>query len=212
VVRNFTCSAWSTSWRTLILLDELELIARLGRGQRAAAYACLGRLLRADMDLPHTHVVGMLASNFSVDVLQQRRDTTGAVPWLQERGRAREAQDAAAGMAALQNAALLPSLDSRGWLEIAAGILRAHQQAYRWSADGVRLPDGRALDAPGLWDLVARYRPDGDVRVRTRVRLAIQLLDFLMQYGHAPSLAIDPLAEARYEEEPAAGAAAVEDA
>jgi hypothetical protein len=176
----------------VILIDEAELIGRLGIGGRAASYAQLGRLLGATGELNRTFTVVGVASTFLAEVLSGRRDREQAPQWLRDRGRLEEAKLAEFALERLADAELLRSLNRTQLQQAIEIILAAHQEAYRWSAD---------IAGERLLKLVEDATPGEDVKLRTRIRAAIQILDMLFQYGRVPQLVLQRLVEEDYREQ-----------
>lgn len=163
----------------VILFDEAELIGRLGRGGRAKAYANIGRLATDGMGCAHLVAVFAVASNFYDSVLERRHDAGSAAGWLQARGDTEGAEFCQLGIAAVQEAMLLEPLTAANWVRVMQSLLDAHETAYGWSA---------GLTASGFWQEVQRLSPETDTKVRTRLRVAIQWLDLVHQYGRAPQV------------------------
>jgi hypothetical protein len=171
----------------VLLLDEVELVGRLGRGARARAYANMGRMAANGLGCAHLGTVFAVASNFYDSVLAKRRDESEAPAWLEARGDAEGAECCRAGIAALQDAILLEPLALEGWQQVMQVLLDAHEAAYGWNS---------GLTARDLWQEVQRLTPEADTKVRTRLRIAIQWLDLFMQHGRAPQVR---LPSGRYE-------------
>ncbi|MBE3584406.1 MAG: DUF2791 family P-loop domain-containing protein [Limnochordaceae bacterium] len=201
LVSRMIRSAGYQGW--VILLDEVELIGRLGRGSRAASYAMLAWLLGEAASAPGagpgagaltaTYTVGVVASNFFSEVLDGRGDAEQASAWLQDRQRPVEAELAEKAIARLLAAEALPSLTRSQLLKVMDQILAAHEGAYNWQA---------GVTPEELLQRVLETAPEEDVKLRTRIRTAIQWLDLKMQYGAAPRLAVHDLTEEPYDEEP----------
>ncbi len=169
-------TAGYTGW--VVLFDEAELIGRLGRGGRARSYANIGRLATEGMGCAHLAAVFAVASNFYDTVLARRHDATASAAWLETRD-PEGAEFCRLGIAALQEAMLLEPLTSGNWLQMMQALLDAHETAYHWSS---------GLTAPAFWQEVQKLSPETDTKLRTRLRVAIQWLDLLMQHGHAPQV------------------------
>ena len=161
----------------VILLDEAELVGRLGRGARARSYANIGRLGGDGMGTRHLLTVLAVASNFYTDVLQRRRDEELAPEWLASRGDPEGAEACRRGIAILQEAEVLHPLQSANWLQLLQQLLDAHETAYGWSS---------GLSPEAFWDAVRQITTETDTKVRVRLRLAVQYLDLMYQWGHAP--------------------------
>ncbi len=187
----------------VLMFDEAELVGRLGRGGRAKAYANIGRLAADGMGCAHVLTVFAVASNFYTDVLLARHDDVAGPEWLASRGDAEGAEACRRGIALLQEAQLLEPLGAANWEQLLQQLLDAHEAAYGWSS---------GLTAQAFWQQVRQLTTEADTKVRVRLRLAVQWLDLLYQYGHAPHVqAIHRLAEVDLAEEPQGEAAAGED-
>ncbi|MCL4686404.1 DUF2791 family P-loop domain-containing protein [Myxococcota bacterium] len=95
----------------IVLLDEIELIARYSLLQRARSYAALARWLGAvpGQGVRGTAFVGAITDDFALDVLEQRRDREKIQTRLAERGDSKTfaiATLAAAGMDQIQKKAI----------------------------------------------------------------------------------------------------------
>jgi hypothetical protein len=157
----------------LILMDEVELIGKFGRGGRARSYANMGRLMQGVGE--RTVSVWAVAGNFQHDVITVRQDSERAPDWLLSRPK--EAQDADLARLALDELSAARPLSrptSVQVREVVERIYDLHQEAYHWSAP-VR-PDR-------FYEVVQGHIGTMDARLRTWVRLAIALLDLWLQYG-----------------------------
>lgn len=169
----------------VLLIDELELIGKVGLGARAHAYANLIALTPGGGGPERTLVVGALASNYYTDVIEEKQDTFRIIEWLTKRGRTEEAQSARAGLALLEAAEALPPLSSREMRVLFESIREAHGVAYQWAP-----PDLDRLEA-----YVRTHVPGNDSKVRTCVRTAVQWLDLWFQYGRDPEVVVWQIGE-----------------
>ena len=185
----------------VILFDEAELIGRLGRGARAKAYANIGRLAADGLGCRRLLGVFAVASNFYDSVLERKHDAAQAAEWLQARGDADGAERCRDGLAALHEAVLLEPLSAANWGQMVQQLLDAHEAAYGWSA---------GLSAEAFWRQVEALAPETDTRVRTRLRVAIQWLDLVMQHGHPPAVRVSGPSEPALEWEADDGGSAAE--
>jgi hypothetical protein len=174
----------------VILLDELELLAYFGPGTRALSCAFLPRIFGLTGQLGRTYALGVVASSFLSEAFAARDDATLLPAWLRQRGRSDEAELAERGIALLRAAEVLPALGPDQLLAVFRQILQAHQAAYRWTS---------GLDAERLARVVEDTLAGKDPKLRTKIRCAIQILDFEMQYGVLP----DRMAVGTLEEMPA---------
>ena len=187
----------------VILFDEVELVGRLGRVGRAKSYANIGRLAIDGLGTGHVLPVFAVASNFYTDVLLRRNDQQLAPDWLAVRGDAEAVEACRRGIALLQEAHLLQPLSPANWQQFLQNLIDAHESAYDWSS---------GLTGQSLWELVRAITTETDTKVRVRLRLAIQWLDLLHQYGRPPTIrTVHGIGEVDVSEEPEAAAAAEDD-
>lgn len=179
----------------LILMDEVELIGKLGRGARSRAYASMGRMLSGS--LPHTLSVWALASHYHGDVLIGRHDRQDCPAWLAARPKeAFQVVWAETALEALTESKLLEPLSVEDIQSLLRQILELHQAAYQWQAP---------FQADELYAQVRQFAPTQDTRLRTIVRLSLTILDIWNQYHEAPVIEyLNPLQEQSLEEEPEA--------
>ncbi|MDA8333906.1 MAG: DUF2791 family P-loop domain-containing protein [Peptococcaceae bacterium] len=179
----------------LILLDEVELIGKLGRGGRSRAYAGMGWFMTGV--LPRTVTVWAVASNFESDVLVPRNDREECPAWLA--GRPREEAGAAGCEAAIDSlleAVLLDPLPQQKMQALIGQIAELHQQAYDWQC-----PFG-ATDLYERVTVLIRTWLTRDAPLRTWVRVTITVLDIWFQYGEDPAVSrLEDLVDATLDEE-----------
>ncbi len=176
----------------LILIDEVELVGKLGKGARSQAYANMGRLIEGK--LPHTLCVWALAANFFSDVLIRRNDREECPRWLSARQKEERAPWSEAALDALLEAKLLDPLTVTQIKALVQQIHELHQEAYAWSAP---------FDGEDLYEQVRRFAPTQDTRLRTYVRLSLAILDVWYQHGEPPVIEyLDPLQDAALDEQP----------
>lgn len=169
----------------VLLVDELEMIARYTKRQRTDAYRFIDTLIKPGM-LPHTYTLFALASSFQGDLLE-RQDEINALPaWLVSRGQDDVAEIIRPIIKALAHTPSLPPLSDDDLAQAFNEIIKSHFEAYRWQAP---------LSAMELLGQVRKYLPERDSKIRQLVRAAIQILDHLHLYGEAPSLSLNPLTE-----------------
>lgn len=181
----------------LVLVDEVELIGKLGRGGRSRAYANMGWFLSGV--LPRTVTVWAMASNFESDVLVPRNDREECPAWLA--GRPKEQAGAVwceTAIANLLEAVLLDPLSPQKMQTLIGEIAQLHQKAYDWQC-----PFG-AMDLYERVTSLIRTWLTRDAPLRTWVRLTITVLDIWFQYGEDPAVSqMEDLVDATLEEEEA---------
>ena len=166
----------------VILLDEAELIGQLGKKARLNAYANMSKLL----NLGSLGIYSLFAftASFTVDVIEYKHERENLEALQLPKAEHDEIEDiiemisSAPELATVSDAELLPVL---------AQIRAYHGQAYGWQ------PHVEA-------DLLLK---SSDVRkpLRTRIRVAVEILDQLFQYGRIGNISICELMEIGYEEE-----------
>jgi hypothetical protein len=179
----------------LILLDEMELVAKLGSKARARAYANLMRL-RAGA-LPHTYVICAIADNYYNEVLV--RESERLPNWLRERNEADLAEASVQALQAISADPLrLEPLSAADLQAVMRHLVVHHAQAYGWSPP---------MDGEAMLERVRAIIPRRDAPLRTLLRTAIYWLDITWQYGREPTLQVgrpeeEGLAEAAAADEP----------
>ena len=176
----------------LILVDEVELVGKSGKGARSQAYANMGRLIEGK--LPHALSVWALAANFFSDVLIRRNDREECPRWLAARPKEVErAPWSEAALDALLESKLLDPLTLTQIKALVQQIHGLHQEAYAWSAP---------FDGEDLYEQVRRFAPTQDTRLRTYVRLSLAILDVWYQHEEPPVIEyLDPLQDAALDEQ-----------
>jgi len=179
IVRGLEIPGW------LVLFDEVEMIAGLGRAARARSYALVDRFASRDL-VPSTFSVWMVSSNFRPRVMDDLRDPDVLPGWLAARGQEALARQIVRPLESLVAARALPPLSDEDVRAIFDTIIDLHARALAW-----RPP----LDGA---DLLARIRvqlPERDVKVRQLVRAAVQYLDLTRQHGVEPRLRLRAVVE-----------------
>jgi len=164
----------------LILFDEVELIGKFGRGGRARAYVNIGHFLEGVGD--HILSVWAVAGNFQTDVILPRKDHEGIGHWLETRPKEQAGVPLAqSALDELSSARPLDPLTTDQIREMIEHILILHQNAYDWDA---------GLDGPAFYQLVRAQMDALDVRLRTWIRMAVNLLDMRLQYKDQVSVQV----------------------
>lgn len=184
----------------VLLLDEVEMLGRLGRLGRARSYAFLQTLSDPKI-FAHTYPVLAVASSFQTDLEERLGEREKLPAWLESHGRA-ELCDAVAGIVPkLQDAPPLPRLREEDLVEVFEGIASAHAAAFSWQPP---------LDGRGLLKAVRVPLRERDLKVRQLVRAAVHHLDLYRVYGEEPTLQVQAALEAAAsydEEDPESGPA-----
>lgn len=170
----------------VILLDEVELLSKLGIGSRAQAYVNLAALLGLNGDLrplSGVYFVLALASPFVEEALLSggRHDLARVPEWLADprRSRAGDVSAATAAMQAIaeQSIPLAPMTEQN--IDTMLKRLEAfHGSAYGW--DDTLNATAVEINALAL----------GSNPIRTTIRAALEYLDLLYQYGEPPDIEV----------------------
>ena len=184
----------------VILIDEAELLSKLGIGARAQAYLNLGILLGLD---PHRKIEGAytvlaMASPFIDEALtgeapwSRKHDLLEVPEWFQDprRNRASDGKLASQVMRMLvEDSIPLDELTEEDTRSILRQLTEFYCLGYGW--------DG-SLDAAFVMERTIG-RP-----IRTTIRAAVEYLDLTYTYGKAPTdIKIEELYTGSYEEDTA---------
>lgn len=168
----------------VILVDEAELMGRLGKKARIKAYQNMYPFLHGDPMLANTFTLFALSSSYAEDVIDGKHEFDNLEESMADN------QDKARYVlnAMLKAPELLPLSEE----EIRQTLLRVqefHAQAYDWD------PQVSAET------LLQASLAGGGYLLRTKIRAAIEFLDQLFQYGEACGTRIDSLGSETFEEE-----------
>ncbi|GAB4210306.1 MAG: hypothetical protein OHK0012_00230 [Synechococcales cyanobacterium] len=181
-LRAAGCSGW------VILIDELELIGRLGPAGRLKAYRHLQWLLNWNQTMPFPiYVVGVMATGLQ-DIWRgsTRAPHKGDQQAMPELARIKLGEEDGAAMQRFFQRALqtqfnpvLPPLSTAAVVALLTEIQALHALAYGWQPDPQR----------GLEGLVSQM---GDQPLRTYIRAVLEVLDleFIYRDGevHLPQI------------------------
>lgn len=170
----------------VILMDEMELLSRLGIGSRAQAYINLAALQgfnKAHPPLSGVYLVLALASPFVGEVLQTggRNDLAKVPGWLSDprRNRADEVPLARAAMESIVNDSIpLEPLTAENIQAILEHLEEYHNLAYDWNGK----MDKEFVTAKAL--------AQSSNPTRTTIRAALEYLDLFYQYGEPPDIRV----------------------
>lgn len=155
----------------VLLLDEVELMLRYSKLQRAKSYAQIARLagIAKDYKMSGFLPVYAVTDDFWATAEGEKRDSELA-EWLRERGTPGDvelARDAEAGMKILKRAKLLRAARREEFAELKERVRKLHSLAFRWEAPSIG--NGEALSSRSIrehikswitrWDLLLLY-PD----------------------------------------------------
>lgn len=169
----------------VILMDEAELVSKLGLGSRVQAYINLAALLGlgAQTSLAATYVVLALAAPFTAEVLTAagHNDLATVPAWLQDprRSRVDEAPRAIAAMQSIvEDSTPLEPLTEDNIHTVLARLEEYHNLAYNW--------DGR-MDREFVRTKTLAQPSNS---TRTTIRAGLEYLDLLYQYHKPPEIEV----------------------
>jgi len=179
----------------LILLDELELVGKLGSKARARAYANLLTFNRGA--LRHTYVVCALADIYYGQVIAAREEAGRLPQWLEDRGENDLATATRDAVHLLESDAVrLEPLSEEHVVGILRQVLADHALGYGWDP---------GMDGMGLYRRVKSVVTNVDAKIRTLIRAAVWWLDIRFQYGQDPTLKYHDLSDTDLSEAPTEG-------
>ena len=170
----------------VILLDEAELIGRMGKKTRMKSYLRIQDFLKPDPRLENTVTLLAFSESYQADVIEKRKEFQGVKDVLgegTEEGRAAEAV-----LNAFLTAPELAPLSREEVLQVLRDIEQFHALAYDWQPN---VPE----------EEIYRATEKGGYLLRTKLRGAIELLDQLYQYGEVGGIRIGKLDSESLEEE-----------
>ena len=168
----------------VILVDEAELMGRLGKKARLKAYQNTGRFLQGEERLTNIFTLIALSSSYVEDVIDGKHEFENVEQNMPE--------NQALVRDVLNAMIKAPELVPLTREEIMQTLLRVqefHGQAYDWTPD---------ISAETLLETALA---GGGYLLRTKIRAAIEFLDQLYQYGEAGHTRIDELGRETFEEE-----------
>ena len=168
----------------IILVDEAELMGRLGKKARLKAYQNIGSFLGGEECLTNIFTLIALSSSYVEDVIDGKHEFENVEQNLAgNQGQVRDVLNAM-----IKAPELVPLTED----EILQTLLRVqefHGQAYDWTPN---------ISAKTLLETALA---GGGYLLRTKIRAAIEFLDQLYQYGEAGHTRIDELGRETFEEE-----------
>ena len=167
----------------VILIDETELMGRLGKKARLNAYRNMARFLMPDQCPEMTFSLFALSASYVEDVIEGKHEYENLEEVYPE-----EQEPARSVLDMLIRAPQLLPLTKEEINEVLCKIQEFHGRAYGWTPN-------LAADS-----LVASTEAGGYL-LRTKIRAAIEFLDQLYQYGKAGNTTINELGEETFEED-----------
>ncbi len=164
----------------VILFDESELIGRLGKKARLGAYANLETFMAGE--IPATMSIFAFNTSFLEDIDAKKEvESISALPEEQR-------QTIEKAINQIRTAVRLNPLTNDELLTVLGKIKEFHAAAYQWQPN---------VDVN---QFLASVESRGYL-LRTKIRLAIEILDQIYQYGHAGKVSIGTLSEMQYEDD-----------
>lgn len=167
----------------VILIDETELVGRLGKKARLNAYRNMARFLLPDSKMEAVYSLFALGASYAEDVVEAKHEYENlAVFWPGQE----EPMKTVLNM--IVKARQLPPLGNEEISEILKKVQEFHGRAYGWNPD-ITI------------STLMRATQSGGYLLRTKIRAAIEFLDQLYQYGEAGNTRIDELGKETFEED-----------
>lgn len=167
----------------VILVDEAELMGRLGKKARQNAYRNITRFLNPDSHLVATFSLFAFSASYVEDVIEGKHEFENLEELYPE-----DPDSGRYALNAIIRAPQLLPLSREEILQILERIQEFHGRAYQWNPS---LTPESMIKASG----------SGGFLLRTKLRAAIELLDQLYQYQEAGGIRIDELGRESYETE-----------
>ncbi|MCD8011938.1 MAG: ATP-binding protein [Lachnospiraceae bacterium] len=170
----------------IILVDETELMGRLGKKARLNAYKNMANFLLPENCPESTWTFFALAASYTEDVIAGKHEFENLEAIYGEQPELYTPIRTVLNL--LNEAPQLAPLTRNEINEVLLKIQDFHGQAYGWT--------------PNLSvDTLARSTQSGGFLLRTKIRAAIEFLDQLYQYGKAGKTSINELGEESFEED-----------
>ena len=167
----------------VILIDETELMGRLGKKARLNAYRNMARFLLPEFCPENTFSIFALSASYVEDVIEGKHEYENlSAVYPEEQEPARTVLDI------LSRAPQLLPLTRLEIQEVLYKIQDFHGKAYEWTPN------------VSLSSLVESTQAGGYL-LRTKIRAAIEFLDQLYQYGKASQTTVNELGEETFTED-----------
>ena len=182
----------------IVLIDEVELVSRLGKVSRLSAYKNLNWLLNWSGEM-HYPIYTLGASTPGLQTLlwhDERRGRPKDTVAITELARVRFGDEAEKQMreffetASGERCPRLAAVDREALLPLLERIVQLHGRALAWDPP-----------APGPWVREVTSSLPSGTKLRTYIRLLVEALDQLLLTGQAPELVPLALPEPATEEE-----------
>lgn len=167
----------------VILIDETELMGRLGKKARLNAYRNMARFLLPDLCPENTFSMFALSASYTEDVIEAKHEYENLESVYPE-----EPEPARTVLDLLVKAPQLVPLTKDEINNVLYKIQDFHGKAYEWT--------------PSLsLDSLVESTQSGGYLLRTKIRAAIEFLDQLYQYGKAGKTTVNELGEETFTED-----------
>ena len=166
-----------------ILIDETELIGRLGKKARLNAYRSMARFLLPELCPENTFSLFALSASYIEDVIEGKHEYENLKELYPQ-----EQEPAKTVLDLMTKAPQLLPLTRDEINEVLRKIQDFHGKAYGWTPN---LPIASLANATQA----------GGYLLRTKIRAAIEFLDQLYQYGKAGKTTINELGEETFTED-----------
>ena len=170
----------------VILLDEAELIGRLGKKTRMKTYRTMQEFLHPAPGLEKVFTIFSFSSSYVEDVIDKRNEFSNVEETFNDQPEERKAAEAS--LHAIIHAPELHPLTRDEIRQILLSIQEFHAKAYDWHPEVSE-------------ETLYRATQTGGYLLRTQIRAAIEFLDQLYQYGEAGDTRITELGKEVLDEE-----------
>ena len=167
----------------VILIDETELMGRLGKKARLNAYRNMARFLLPARCPENTFSIFALSASYTEDVIEAKHEYENLEAVYPD-----EPEPARTVLDLLVKAPQLVPLTKEEISSVLGKIQDFHGRAYEWTPN---------LSLTSLTESTQ----SGGYLLRTKIRAAIEFLDQLYQYGKAGNTTVNELGEEAFTEE-----------
>lgn len=167
----------------VILIDETELMGRLGKKARLNAYRNMVRFLLPERELEATFSMFALSASYAEDVIEGKHEYENLEAIYPD-----EQEPARTVLDLLSKAPQLLPLTKEEISEVLCKIQDFHGRAYGWTPE-VSI------------DSLTEATQSGGYLLRTKIRAAIEFLDQLYQYDKAGKTTVNELGKESFAED-----------
>ena len=167
----------------VILVDEVELIGRLGKKTRLKAYFNIAQLLMPDSSMESVFSLFALSSSYIEDVIDGKHEYQNLKEVYEE-----QVEPAKTVLDRMIDATQLLPLKKEEIQQVLMAVQDYHGRAYNWEPQVTT-------------ESVLKATKVGGYLLRTQIRATIEFFDQLYQYGRAGSTTINELGKETFEED-----------